>query len=135
MANIDLSGNTIINGSGPPGSTANNTGLAGLVIGSAGVITALNAGTQSTSPLVAFRQTAVNSAAAAAGVRLPPAQPGAEILIQNLGSGANTITVFGSVGDSINVAGTVTSGATGVIQAISSCTIYSCFQANLWVAK
>jgi hypothetical protein len=71
----------------------------------------------------------VTSVAVGAGVMLPPAEAGLDIIVVN--HGANAMQVYGQPGDTINDV----ASATGVSQMQSSWVYYGCFSPGVWYSE
>jgi hypothetical protein len=71
----------------------------------------------------------LTSVSAGTGVKLPPAVPGASLIIVNHGS--NPVQVYGQPGDTINDVAT----ATGVSQMQNSWVFYGCFSFGAWYSE
>lgn len=94
----------------------------------ASAITAAAGGTQAAATKVTSDNVIVGTVATAAdSIRLPPALPGASMVVFN--DGAASMQVFGDGTETINNVAT----ATGVAQASKVGALYTCVQAGKWI--
>lgn len=130
MVNIDMGGNTEFL-TVSPGQAGPSNYPPGFFIGSSSALTPTTSPTQATAAPITTQQVVVNSTVVAGGVVLPPAIAGAEVIVYNSGTGTNTIRVYGNGSDTVNGV----AGSTGVVQAITTVTIYYCFVTGAWIGK
>lgn len=96
------------------------------ICGTGGNVTALGAN-QATAAQLPNANNVINSAAAATGVRLPPANPGSEVWLYNTSGQTVSIYPFEAAGVTVN-------GAASITLATAKALVLKCFTGSAWAS-